>query len=189
MSEQLSSHQPELLKEHFETSQEAQERLKVLQEAGRQAAEQDQLASSVEFLQTTAETQAISGAEITVGERQENSASQTYGLQKELKDQAFTKTLKKAQDHLAPPERVFSRVMHQPVVHAVSQVASQTVGRPSGIFGGALFALLGSAFLVYVTKHYGFVYNYTAFILLFIGGFIIGLLLELAVHSLRRSRS
>lgn len=188
MSEQLQ-HKTELLPAHFETTAESEQRLKLLQEAGREAAERHQSSSSVESLQHSAEAQAISGAEITVGERQENTPSQSYGLQKELKDQAYKKTLQKAQSHLGASERAFSRILHKPVVHSVSQVASQTVGRPSGVLGGSLFALLGSAVLLYVTKYYGFVYNYTAFLLLFLGGFIIGLLLELIVRSVQRARS
>lgn len=187
MSEQLP-HTTELLPAHTETVPEQQGRLEKLQDAGRQA-EQDHLSKSLELLQKRAEMQSVSGKEIAVGDRQENDDTPVLGLQKELKQQAYLRTMQKVQSRLSGPERVFSRVIHTQVVNALSEAGARSIGRPSGLMGGALCALLGSSLLLYVAKHYGFTYNYTVILVLFIGGFIVGLLIELLYRLVAKARS
>jgi hypothetical protein len=60
--------------------------------------------------------------------------------------------------------------------------------RPSGLLGGGLLAFVGSLAYLVATKIYHFRYNYTMSLLLFVGGFCLGLILELAVHLLTVSR-
>jgi hypothetical protein len=83
---------------------------------------------------------------------------------------------------------VLSKVIHQPVVRAVSEVAAKTISRPSGLLGGGIVAFLGSAGYLYFTKYIGLPYNYFIFTLLFLGGFVVGLSLELIVWSLTSYR-
>jgi hypothetical protein len=96
--------------------------------------------------------------------------------------------LKEVQRKLKPADRKLSRVIHQPAVRAVSEAAGSSVSRPSGLLGGGLVAFLGSGAYLYFTRHYGIRYNYFVFILLFVGGFVLGLLLELLVWMLNASR-
>lgn len=86
------------------------------------------------------------------------------------------------------PVRAFSKVVHQPVVRAVSEGASKTVSRPSGLLGGGLVALLGTSAYLYLSRHIGFEYNYGVFLVLFAGGFAFGLFLEFLVHLATASR-
>jgi hypothetical protein len=83
---------------------------------------------------------------------------------------------------------VLSRVVHQPVVRAVSEAAGKTVSRPSGMLGGGLVAFIGSLGYLYLTKHIGFEYNFTVFLVLFAGGFVLGVVLELVVWLLLKNR-
>jgi ABC-type uncharacterized transport system permease subunit len=46
-------------------------------------------------------------------------------------------------------------------------------------------ALVGSSYLLYAAKHYGYRYNFFAFFLLFIIGFAAGILLEAIIRLLR----
>jgi hypothetical protein len=96
--------------------------------------------------------------------------------------------VKRIQRQLKPADKVLSKVIHQPVVRAVSEVAAKTVSRPSGLLGGGIVAFLGSAAYLYFTKYIGLPYNYFLFTLLFVGGFVIGLSLELIVWSLTSYR-
>jgi hypothetical protein len=82
----------------------------------------------------------------------------------------------------ALPVRSFSKLVHAPVVRQASEVAGATVSRPSGMLGGGLTALVGTSLYLYLAHHVGFQYNYLVFLLLFAGGFIIGLILEAIVH-------
>jgi hypothetical protein len=86
------------------------------------------------------------------------------------------------------PSRALSHVIHQPLIRAVSEVSSKSVMRPSGLLGGGLAAFVGSGVYLLATKLYHFKYNYTMSLLLFVGGFCLGLVLELAVHLLTTSR-
>lgn len=99
-----------------------------------------------------------------------------------------TRQIKQIQRQLPKPERALSKVIHQPAVRVVSEVAGNTVSRPSGLLGGGLVALIGSIGYLYMTKHIGIPYNYFVFTLLFVGGFALGLILELVVWTLTASR-
>ncbi len=86
------------------------------------------------------------------------------------------------------PQKVLSKVIHQPVIRAVSELAGKTVSRPSGLLGGGLVALLGTTSYLSLARHIGFTYNYGVFLVLFFGGFIVGVALELMVHMMTASR-
>jgi len=118
-------------------------------------------------------------------------APQPTLINQELKRITLQRELKQLQRRLPLPERTLSRVIHQPAIRNVSEAASQSLTRPSGLFGGGLVAFLGSSAYLYLAKHFGFRYNYLVFWLLFIAGFIFGVALEMIVWLLvaRRHRS
>ncbi len=90
------------------------------------------------------------------------------------------------QNKLKPAEKSFSKLIHQPLVRRVSETASQTVSRPSGMLGGGVVAFLGSLLYLFLAHRIGFAYNYLLFLLFFAGGFVIGITLEYAAYRLRR---
>lgn len=175
MSERLH-HTPERNAGSIDTSVESKRNLERLQEE----AHKDRSEESVDTLKHKAEAIAKSGKETTVGERQEASRS-SIGIQKDLKNTAYRKTLSRVQDQLSTPQRAFSKVIHQPVVEQLSNVGSRTIARPSGVMGGGLFALLGGGLVLYFSKRYGFEYNYLLFAMLFAAGFAAGLAIELTL--------
>lgn len=185
MSEKLH-HSPENKGEKLELSGEIAKSHERLKEAAEQA-EKNQSGDKLESIRRSVEQQAVSGKE-TAPTGQSESGKQTFTNQKSLKADAYKRTLGRIRTQLSLPSRALSRVVHQPVVDSVSNVAGSTVARPSGIFGGSLVALIGSATLLYMTKHYGFTYNYTVIFVLFVGGFLLGMLLELLIHALLRRR-
>lgn len=102
----------------------------------------------------------------------------------ELRNATKNRQLKQVQRQLPAVDRRLSKVIHQPVIRAVSEAAASTVSRPSGLLGGGLVAFVGSAAYLYFARHIGLPYNYFVFTLLFVGGFVIGLALEFIVWSI-----
>lgn len=101
------------------------------------------------------------------------------GTHASLKATAYIRTLTKIQHKLPKPARTFSKLVHNPALEKISNVSAQTIARPSGLLGGSIVAFLGSTTLLYLSKYYGYRYNYTVFFVCFIGGFLIGAMLEL----------
>ena len=117
-----------------------------------------------------------------VGEVAEsNNSDSLIGVQHSLKADAFNRTLTKIRHRLSKPDRAFSKLAHNDAIDKISAIGSQTIARPSGVLAGSICAFTGSSVLLYLSKHYGFRYNYLVFFGLFIGGFLLGSLLELVV--------
>ncbi len=182
MSEHLS-HAPkhEQLPSH-EVAEKAKEHLEALKSKAEHEGNKHKSGEHMDAIKKSVETQAISGKEMMPSESAANNAPQDGYINRELKDMAFKRTLKNTRRHLSAPSQLVSKVIHQPMVEKVSEVASTTVARPSGIIGGGSFALLGSILLLWLTKHYGYEYNYLMFIVFMAVGFGIGLVVELMLH-------
>jgi hypothetical protein len=105
-----------------------------------------------------------------------------------LKTATKNRQLQQVRRQLPARDKALSKVIHQPVIRAVSEVAASTLSRPSGLLGGGIVAFIGSAAYLYFTRHVGVPYNYFVFSLLFVGGFALGLVLEFIVWTLTASR-
>lgn len=90
--------------------------------------------------------------------------------------------------HLSAPQKRLSKIIHRPVVSKVSEVSGKTIGRPSGMLGGGILAFVGCLSYLYLANHQGFRYNYGVFLVLFIGGFVLGVVLEMVVWTVMHSR-
>jgi acetyl-CoA carboxylase beta subunit len=187
MSEKLH-YSSESLPTSVEASAETERNLERLREAAKQA-EKDPLSTQIESLQQTAETKAISGKEINVADASKENTNQSFGISKDLKADAYKKSLRHIRTSLRRPERAFSRIVHNQTIETISSGAAKTVARPSAFLGGSMGALVGSATLLYMSKQYGFTYNYTVLLVLFTGGFIVGLIVELLVRLLFKRAS
>jgi len=100
---------------------------------------------------------------------------------------AYKRTLNRVRQQMSAPDRLVSRIIHQSTVSTVSEAASKTIGRSSGLLGGGFLSLVGTSVYYYITKHYGYEYNYLIFLLLLAGGFIAGWMVE-ALWYLFKSR-
>lgn len=114
----------------------------------------------------------------------ETSRAETAGSDKPFhastlaKGRFFQQTMKSVQRHETKSERRFSKIIHQPVVEEVSNIAGATIARPSGLLIGGLFSVISSGVILYVCRHYGYEYNFLVGIAALAGGFAVGLLLE-----------
>ena len=115
-------------------------------------------------------------------EQAERQAPAPSSINSELKKITLQRELQQVRRKLPARQRPLSRLIHQPLIRAVSETAAKSVSRPSGLLGGGLVAFLGSTGYLYLARHSGAPYNYFVFLVLFMGGFIVGLALEFAVY-------
>jgi flagellar biosynthesis GTPase FlhF len=109
-------------------------------------------------------------------------------INKELKEVMLKRTLSRVQKKLPPSQRALSKVVHNNSVEAVSAIGEKTIARPIGIFGGGLFALLGSLFSTYLSKTFGMKYNLLVFAILFVFGYMVASLLEVLFAIAKKSK-
>lgn len=107
-------------------------------------------------------------------------------VNKNLKDIAYSRTMTRVRKKLSAPSRAFSAFTHSPLIDKPSEFASKTVARPSGMLGGALFALGGTLLLLWTVNTYGYEYNYLGVVALFVGGALFGLVAEGFIRFLKR---
>jgi flagellar biosynthesis GTPase FlhF len=106
-------------------------------------------------------------------------------VNRELKEIAYQRILTRARRHMRPYSRAMSHIIHQPAIDSISEVSSKTIGRPSGILGGGIVALVGTTAYYYISKHYGYNYNSFIFLTLMACGFVLGWTLEIAYKLLK----
>lgn len=188
MSEKLQPSSKETVTSHS-TIERAKEHLEKLKAQADIESKAHASSETLEKAKVAVESLAISGKEMTPSESNKDVKPSMGYVNRELKDMAFKRSLSTARRHMNAPSRTMSKIIHQPVVEKVSDAASVTVARPSGILGGGAFALIGSIILLWTTKHYGYKYNYLVFFMLFICGFIIGMITELVIHYFIRRKN
>ena len=106
-----------------------------------------------------------------------------------LQQQTLQRELKTIQRQESAPARALSRVVHQPIIRAVSGAIGMTISRPSGLLGGGVVAFLGSSVYLYLAYHIGFVYQPSVFLVLLVAGFIVGVAIESVIRVINRHKS
>lgn len=183
--EQLHAHQHEHLNEQPETHTE-----KTVEKEPKKH-EQIEQKPSTEQARQHAKEEAKSTAEILEHLKPEQPQTQEDHAfaSHELKEMAYSRLIARAQRHLTPYNRSWSRLIHQPVVEAVSDTAARTVARPSGIIGGGFIGLIGTTAYYLIARHYGYSYNFLVFIAFISVGFVIGWIVELLWRLIRHKKN
>jgi hypothetical protein len=187
MSEKKYAHHSH---EHARGTDEVQdtdsEKLKELIEQGRDARHEH--AEKLDEIRNEAKAEAKPRDEVLAGHNREKEPEAPSGMvNRELKDMAYSRTLTRIRKDLPLPERAFSKVIHNKTIDSLSEAGSKTIARPSGILAGGFFAFLGSSVFLWISKHYGYEYNFLLFALLFAAGFALGLAIELLFRLGRRT--
>lgn len=102
------------------------------------------------------------------------------------KAHAYQQTLSVIQRGLPPIRRSFSRIIHQPTVERLSELAETTVARPSALLGGGFAASLGLGIMLYFARRNGFALSGSELALFLAGGWLLGLGFEFIARRLRR---
>lgn len=148
---------------------------------------QERQREQIETIKHRAEAEAKSSKETTV----DKDAPEVHHhlVTKELKDETLKRSLQRTRKQLPIADKALSKAIHQPAVDLISKIGEKTIARPIGILAGAIVALLGSSYVLYSAKHYGFNYNYWIIFILFVGGYLVGLVIELLIRGFRRLTS
>lgn len=178
-------------KEHQEaivSSEHKTERLHPHHERELTSAEKEHGAKNqVEQLSKEVEQKALSGKELAPGET-EQFKNHPVMVNKQLKDLAFARALTRTRKKLSVPSRVFSKIVHTQSIDRSSEFIGKTIARPTSMLSGAMLAFIGTSALLWITRKYGYEYNYLVVILLFACGWAIGLTGELLWRSTRKSK-
>lgn len=99
-------------------------------------------------------------------------------INKKTLNESYAKTLKSTQDELSPSERVFSEIIHNKPVEAISNAIGSTIARPNAILSGAITSFVLTLSVYVITKTIGYKLSGFEPILAFILGWIIGILYD-----------
>ncbi len=146
--------------------------------------------SSKELKETrrTVESEAISGKEHLPGNGENKNNQQS--ITKAEKTRTYKMTMSRMQGQLSGSSRTFSKFIHNPYVEKTSAFIGSTVARPSGILGAGVIGFVGITFVMYFARRNGFEIsnNYSLVAILFVGGWTLGLLIELTFRIIRKTR-
>jgi hypothetical protein len=109
----------------------------------------------------------------------------TYWHSREYRELAFKQFMGRVRGHLSTSEKLASRVLHQPVVERASEVGSKTVARTSGVLLGSIFSFIISLAVYILSKRYAYDMTYSIFIASFLGGFLLGIIVEFLYKAVR----
>ncbi len=187
MSEKLHHDKQHEKLPNVEASKEHSEKIKANVEKEARSAERHG-SKELETSRKTIESEAISGKEQTPGDGEKNVSHQT--ITKAEKTRTYKMTMNQMQNQLSAPSRLFSKFIHAPVVEKTSAVVGATVARPSGILGAGIAGFVGITAVMYYAKNNGFEISnsYSLVVLLFIGGWLLGLFFEFIFKLIRKTR-
>jgi hypothetical protein len=169
---------------NIDAAPEAKRNIERIKHAG-DSAEKEHQQRNIESMSRRVESLAISGKEVSRNESEQVNQGPQFKT-KELKLDAYRKTIRQVQTSLNPIPRAFSKIAHQPAIEKISDISAQTIARPWGVLIGGVVALLGSFFVIVVSRKIGFEYNYSVILILYIAGYSAGSVYELARKSLKR---
>lgn len=186
MSETLSSSekngQIEPSSEHLKRQQE------ILDEAKREAAKAEhEHAQKIEQIRDLVNEQAVESATNTSQEQTahgEPEEANTYWYSREYRELAFKQLMGRVRTHMSKPEQAASKLIHRPGIEKASEIGEKTVARTSGVLVGSICSFIASLATYYFSRRNGYDMTYSIFIVSFIGGFFVGLLLELIYKML-----
>lgn len=111
-------------------------------------------------------------------EPNEKTASSIH-LFPEIKKETARRNLIRVQKQLSGGEKTFSRVIHSRAIETISNAGEKTIARPSGLLYGGFFSFVSVSLFYFITRHYGYDFSYSLALVAVVGGYFIGLLIEL----------
>lgn len=128
---------------------------------------------------------AISGTELAPKHSEKKSQSTLAPKTRAEKNKSFNTTMHHVRKDLSTPERTLSKIIHQPTIERVSDIAGKTVARPSGIIGAGIATCIGLSLIFGIAKYAGFPLSGSEMPLLIVIGMAIGLFAEWVYKSIK----
>lgn len=94
------------------------------------------------------------------------------------REDRFNRTMREVRLQMPGPSRIFSSLIHHPVVEKVSDALGGTVARPNAIAAGSVVAFLATLSIYLVARFYGYPLSGTETIAAFALGWIIGVIYD-----------
>lgn len=107
------------------------------------------------------------------------------------KSEAFKHTMMQARSHMSVSQRIFSKVIHIRSIELISDALGRSLFRPTVIITGSLCALIFSSVMYLVAKHYGYELAGSEFLVAFVFGWLVGIILDyisLLLRSITKKR-
>ena len=186
MAEKLSGGQHE--KAPKVESKESKEQLDKMAERLKENAEKEaskERGGEKKTAREAAEKEAISGKETAPSGSERKSSREP--VHRSHKQMTYKATMRRVEGKLPGYQRTFSRVINNDTVDKVSNIASKTVARPSGLMGGGIVAFLALLIVTYYANRYGWVVSGSEFIVFVIVGWALGLMAEAVIKTVRRN--
>lgn len=185
MSERIT-HRFETDPSHEYKTQEHEKRLEKHHETAANKARHEHQ-DQIDKILKTIEREAKQSKDIKVEKNFEvDNTSTASRANSDISQRALKQNLLKIQKDLPAQDKVFSKFVHRPAVEAISEAASKTVARPSGLLFGGAAALAANIIVLVICRYYGYEYNYLVGVLSFGVGFALGLFVEFIYKALLR---
>ncbi|HMS92736.1 MAG TPA: hypothetical protein PKC05_04565 [Candidatus Saccharibacteria bacterium] len=120
------------------------------------------------------------------GEKRDEDVKPASKYTKQEKKQAYRKQIKKVQSQLPRGARTFSKIVHNPVVEAVSDATAKTIFRPSALIGGSITGLVFGLVIYIVARYYGYPISTLTLVLLLVVGAVLGVIVELVIGMFKK---
>ena len=164
------AHSHEKANDHYERSR---------QSAESKAEKSPDQKHSAEIARDIVDHEALNKEELIKHDSPDKEARNQVFLTSQVRRQSFNSTMRSVRKKLPKVEATFSKVIHNNTIDKVSEIASETVGRPSAIFGGSIAAFLGLLIIYWFARRNGFQLSGYEFILLMITGMLAGIVVEI----------
>lgn len=138
----------------------------------------DSIESRVEKARLEANKEALKRREDTPVKATTTTPKTIQRITKQVKEAEYKKTLKLIRADMKPSSRVFSKLIHNPIVEESSQIVGSTVARPNAILAGSLSALIITGVLYSISNYYDYSLSGFETIGAFIAGWVIGLIVD-----------
>lgn len=103
-------------------------------------------------------------------------------------NESFNNQIKNIRDELGLGGKITSKIIHNPVIEAVSDFISSTLARPNALLSGSITAFITVTALYFLARHYGFQLSGFETIAAFIVGWFVGTLYDYLKSIFRKRK-
>lgn len=104
--------------------------------------------------------------------------SRLGSISKKQRNESYARTIKQVQNELPIGNRLFSKVIHNPVIEKTSDIIGNTIARPNAMLSGAVVAFVLTLLTYTIAKTIGYALSGFETIAAFIIGWILGIVYD-----------